>query len=64
MILIMAPLFVLAMYKKNGLNLETVLKNYIKEQFISEKIRKVETIPLLSQVSQTADYAQNKNKAV
>lgn len=61
MIIIMAPLFVLAMYKKNGQNLETVLKNYIKEQFFSEKVRRVSTAPLLMQISQTADYAAHKN---
>ena len=60
MILIMAPLFVIAMYKKNGQNPETVLKNYIKEQFFSKKVRMVRTTPLLAQVSQTADYASDK----
>lgn len=60
MILIMMPFFLLAMYTKDGQNLETVLKHYIKEQFFSKKVRVVSTNPVLYEVGQTADYARSE----
>ena len=63
MIIVMVPLFLFAMYKKNGQNLETVLKNYIKEQFLSNKERYVSTTPVLEQAAQTAKYARSPKKA-
>ncbi len=62
MIMVMVPLFLLAMYRKNGLTLETVLKHYIKEQFFSNKVRVVSTNPVVSQALQTADYARDPNR--
>lgn len=62
MILIMVPFFLFAMYKKNGQNLETVLKNYIKEQFFSNKVRVVSTTPVIMGAMQTADYAKSSKK--
>ncbi|MBR3635758.1 MAG: PrgI family protein [Lachnospiraceae bacterium] len=62
MIIVMVPLFLLAMYKKNGQTLETVLKHYIKEQFFSNKVRVVSTTPLISQVMQTAEYSRSQKK--
>ena len=54
MILIMVPFFLLAMYKKNGLNLETVIKNYIKEQYLKDKIRPVTKTPMIKEMENTS----------
>lgn len=62
MIIVMVPLFLVAMYQKNGQPLEVVLKHYIKEQFFSNKVRVVETTPVVASVMQTADYAKASKK--
>lgn len=41
MIMVMAPFFVFALYNKNGQKLETVLGNYIREQYINNRVRTV-----------------------
>lgn len=58
MILIMLPFFAFALYKKEGQPLEKVIKCYVKEQYLTTKVRKVKMIPVLEQVEQTADYAK------
>lgn len=70
MIVIMLPFFAFALYKKEGQPLEVVAKHYVKEKYLSEKIRKVRVVPVLDGVSQTAEYARflksghKKEKAV
>ena len=61
MVLIMIPFFLLGMYEKNGKNLETLIREYIKEQR-REKVRKVIYTPILSQVNQCATYARSIKK--
>lgn len=39
MILVMLPFFMFAMYEKNGLQLEILLKNIIETKFIRPKVR-------------------------
>ena len=39
MVLLMAPLFLFAMYEKNGQTLEVILRNYFKAVFMRAKIR-------------------------
>ena len=48
MVIIMVPFFLLAMYKKNGQSLETVIKNYVKEQYLKDKIRPVTKTPKIT----------------
>lgn len=39
MIVIMMPLFLLAMYEKNGQPFEVVVKNIVRQQFLRPKVR-------------------------
>lgn len=39
MIVIMMPLFLLAMYEKNGQPFEAVVKNIVRQQFLRPKVR-------------------------
>ena len=39
MVFIMIPIFLLAMYEKNGQTLEVIIKNYFKAMFMRKKIR-------------------------
>ena len=43
MILIMLPLFFLAMYEKNGQPLEVIAKHFIQSKFIRPKVRPYQT---------------------
>lgn len=58
MVLVMMPLFLLAMYKKDGQKLESVLKHYVKEQYFSNKVRVVSTNPVIYGAMQTSAYAK------
>lgn len=44
MIIVMLPLFLLAMYEKNGQPLEVIVKQFIQSKFIRPKIRPYQTI--------------------
>lgn len=44
MIIVMLPLFLLAMYEKNGQPLEVIVKQFIQAKFIRPKIRPYQTI--------------------
>ena len=43
MIVLMLPLFMLAMYEKNGQPLEVIIKHFIQARFIRPKIRPYQT---------------------
>ena len=43
MIVVMMPLFLLAMYEKNGQPFETVVKNIIRQQYLRPKVRPYRT---------------------
>lgn len=44
MMIVMLPLFLLAMYEKNGQPLEVIVKQFIQAKFIRPKIRPYQTI--------------------
>ena len=44
MMIVMLPLFLLAMYEKNGQTLEVIVKQFIQAKFIRPKIRPYQTI--------------------
>lgn len=44
MMIVMLPLFLLAMYEKNGQPLEVIIKQFIQAKFIRPKIRPYQTI--------------------
>ena len=44
MMIVMLPLFLLAMYEKNGQSLEVIVKQFIQAKFIRPKIRPYQTI--------------------
>lgn len=44
MMIVMLPLFLLAMYEKNGQPLEVIVKQFIQAKFIGPKIRPYQTI--------------------
>ena len=43
MIVLMMPLFLLAMYEKNGQPFEVVIKNILRQQFLRPKVRPYQT---------------------
>lgn len=58
MVLVMAPFFAFALYEKDGLPLEAIIKLIIDESFIRPKIRPVMYEPVLEGVEQIINYDQ------
>ena len=54
MILVMLPFFMFAMYEKNGLPLESIIKNIIETKFIRPKVRHYETNNLYAATARQA----------
>ena len=46
MVLLMLPEFLLAMYEKDGMHLETILQNFIRVRFQRPVVRRYETVNL------------------
>lgn len=63
MMVIMLPMFLLAMYERNGQPLEMVLKQYIQANFIRPKIRVYQTKNDYMTILQMAD-AQKEVKEI
>lgn len=62
MILMMLPFFVFGQYEKNGMPLEVIIKNVIKEKYLRPQIRVVKTEPLITGIMQTAEYVKEAEK--
>jgi len=62
MILMMLPFFVFGQYEKNGMPLEVIIKNVIKEKYLRPQIRVVKTEPLIMGIMQTAEYVKEAEK--
>lgn len=58
MILVMLPLFFLAMYEKDGQPLEVVAKHFIQAKFLRPKVRPYQT-DKLHKCMQNTDYPEN-----
>lgn len=58
MVLVMAPFFAFALYEKDGLPLEAILKMIIDENYIRPKVRPVMYEPVLAGVEQVMNYDQ------
>ena len=62
MIGVMLPFLMFGQYEKNGMTLEVILKNVIKERYLRPQVRVVRTQPLLMGIMQTADYVRKEVK--
>lgn len=62
MILMMLPFFVFGQYEKDGMPLEFIVKNIVREKYLRPQIRVVKTEPLVVGIMQTADYVRDENK--
>lgn len=62
MIIMMLPFFVFGQYEKNGMTLEVIIKNVIKEKYLRPQIRVVKTEPLIMGIMQTAEYVKESEK--
>jgi hypothetical protein len=62
MIVVMIPFFMFAMYQKEGMPLEQILKSWIKEKYVRPQIRPVRNEPLLMGVMQTAAYIEEQER--
>ena len=62
MIIVMLPFFMFALYEKDGMPLEQILKNCIKEKYLRPQIRPVRNEPLIMGVMQTAAYINEQER--
>ena len=62
MILVMLPFFMFALYEKDGMPLEQILKNWFKEKYLRPQVRPVRNDPLLMGVMQIADYIEEQER--
>ena len=64
MMVIMMPLFFLAMYEKNGQHLEVILKHFIEAVFIRPKIRPYKTNNYYSALERQAKAEEEIEKII
>ena len=64
MMILMLPLFFLAMYERNGQPLEKFLKHYIESRFIRPKVRPYRTTNYFALLQQQADLEQEVDAIV
>ena len=62
MIIIMLPLFFLAMYEKDGQPLEKILKHFVYAQFLTPKERPYQTNNLYAALMRQAEYDKEVSK--
>ena len=56
MILVMLPFFLFAMYEKDGMYLEEILRLYVREKYLRPMIRPVKNEPILMGIEQITAY--------
>ena len=64
MMILMLPLFFLAMYERNGQPLEKFLNHYIESRFIRPKVRPYRTANYFALLQQQADLEQEVDAIV
>ena len=64
MMILMLPLFFLAMYEKNGQPLEKFLNHYIQARFIRPKVRPYRTANYFALLQQQAELEQEVDAIV
>ena len=64
MMILMLPLFFLAMYERNGQPLEKFLHHYIQARFIRPKVRPYRTANYFALLQQQADLEQEVDAIV
>ena len=56
MVLIMSPWFAFALYEKNGMKLEEILRDYFRENILKSKVRKISNVTLEEARKQCMQY--------
>ena len=56
MVLIMSPWFAFALYEKNGMKLEEILRDYFRENILKSKVRKISNVTLEEAGKQCMQY--------
>ena len=64
MMAVMLPMFLLAMYERNGQPLEVILKQYIQAVFLRPKIRPYQTSNVFLSIQEMADAQREVKKIV
>lgn len=55
MVILMLPMFVLAMYEKDGLPAEKILRNFVRQKFICPQVRVYQTENFFAQIQGLVD---------